>query len=77
MLSCRIITDEYGNLKAEYANGFTFEGEFDENHTPVCGIIKDPEGKLVFEGELINDIYQYFQEYLRTGQTITSNGITL
>lgn len=70
MLSCIITTNEYGNPKAVYTNGFTFEGEFDAKHNPSYGTIKDPEGKLVFEGRLINDIYLYFQEYLKTGKTI-------
>ena len=34
--------------------------------------IKDPEGKLVYEGIIEVDIYEYFQQYLKTGKTIKS-----
>ncbi len=69
MLSCTFTKDEFGNDVAVYSNGFTFTGTY-ENGNPVYGIIKDDKGNLVYEGKVEYDVYQYFQQYQKSNQTI-------
>ena len=65
--------DEFGNpYEVIYSNSFRVIGRFDDKGDPVYVTIKDPEGKLVYEGIIEVDIYEYFQQYLKTGKTIKS-----
>lgn len=65
--------DEFGNPhEVIYSNSFRVIGRFDDKGDPVYVTIKDPEGKLVYEGIIEVDIYEYFQQYLKTGKTIKS-----
>lgn len=74
MFSHQIVRDGTGNpIKANYSNGFSFEGVFTYENKPSCGIIKDEKGNLVYEGTIEDDIYQYFQLYSETGKTIKSH----
>ena len=69
MKLCTYTKDELGNDVAIYPNGFTFTGILN-NSNPVKGTIKDDKGHLVYEGEIEFDIYQYFQQYQKSGRTI-------
>ena len=69
MKSCTYTKDELGNDVAIYSNSFTFTGILN-NGNPVKGTIKDDKGHLVYEGEIECDIYQYFQQYHKSGRTI-------
>ena len=65
--------DEFGNPhEVIYTNDFRVIGKFNDKGEPMFVTIKDPKGKLVYEGAIEVDIYQYFQKYLETGKTIKS-----
>ena len=68
--------DVFGNpSEVVYSNDFRVIGKFNDKGEPVDVTIKAPDGKLVYEGVIEEDIYQYFQNYLKTGKTIKLKGL--
>lgn len=60
MKICTYEKGEYGEI-ARYTNGFSFEGEFDGNHNPADGTVKNPDGVVVYVGEIEDGIIEdYF-----------------
>lgn len=58
--------DSHSGFK--YDNGFTFKGEFDSNKNPSWGYIYNSNGDEIYNGQIIGDIFTYFNEYLETGK---------
>jgi hypothetical protein len=64
----KYIEDSQGDLIGfEYENGFIFKGEFNVKRKPIFGEILNSDGKRIYYGQIIGEIFDLFEEYNRTG----------
>jgi len=51
-----------------FESGFEFHGDFDKNDRPVWGEIRNEKKQAIYNGQIVGDIHDYLDEYLKTGQ---------